>query len=278
MTDAPTTDAPPADPPPATAPLPAAPPVGARLAGGPPAGAPLARAASPVVELRQYTLRPGQRDVLIELFDRELVETQEAVGMQIIGQFRDLADPDRFVWLRGFTGMDSRLAALTAFYGGPVWAAHRAAANATMLDVDDVLLLRPAGPGAGFARPPRADGASDAVLTATVYPVAGTGDEEKLLDFLHSRADPVLADAGRRPIAELRTKTAVNTFPALPIREGEHAVVRFAAYAGAAEHAGYVQRLRQSPRWQEVRADLPGHLTGPPQRLRLQPTHRSRLR
>jgi hypothetical protein len=34
-----------------------------------------------VFELRQYTLRPGQRDVLIELFDRELVETQEAVGI-----------------------------------------------------------------------------------------------------------------------------------------------------------------------------------------------------
>jgi hypothetical protein len=27
----------------------------------------------PVVELRQYALRPGQRDVLIDLFDREFV-------------------------------------------------------------------------------------------------------------------------------------------------------------------------------------------------------------
>jgi hypothetical protein len=27
----------------------------------------------PVVELRQYTLRPGQRDVLIDLFDREFI-------------------------------------------------------------------------------------------------------------------------------------------------------------------------------------------------------------
>jgi hypothetical protein len=34
----------------------------------------------PVVELRQYTLRPGQRDVLIDLFDRELVESQEAAA------------------------------------------------------------------------------------------------------------------------------------------------------------------------------------------------------
>ncbi len=100
-----------------------------------------------VVELRQYTLRPGQREVLVELFDRELVESQEAVGMRVLGQFRDLDRPDRFVWLRGFADLATRRAGLTAFYGGPVWAAHAAAANATMIDSDDVLLLRPVGPG-----------------------------------------------------------------------------------------------------------------------------------
>jgi hypothetical protein len=49
----------------------------------------------PVLELRQYTLQPGQRDVLIDLFDRHLVESQEAVGMTVMGQFRDRrrADP-----------------------------------------------------------------------------------------------------------------------------------------------------------------------------------------
>jgi hypothetical protein len=52
-----------------------------------------------IVELRQYTLRPGQRDVLINLFDREFVETQGAVGIAILGQFRDLDNPNRFVWL-----------------------------------------------------------------------------------------------------------------------------------------------------------------------------------
>ena len=40
--------------------------------------------------------------------------------MHIVGQFRDLDDPDRFVWIRGFTDMSSRLAALPNFYGGPV--------------------------------------------------------------------------------------------------------------------------------------------------------------
>ncbi|MGH2474717.1 MAG: NIPSNAP family protein, partial [Candidatus Limnocylindrales bacterium] len=74
----------------------------------------------PVVELRQYTLHAGQRDVLVELFDREFVESQEAVGMELIGQFRDLDRPDRFVWLRGFPDMERRRRALEAFYGGPV--------------------------------------------------------------------------------------------------------------------------------------------------------------
>ena len=70
---------------------------------------------SPVVELRQYTLHPGKRDTLIELFDREFVETQEAVGIQVIGQFRNLDDPDQFVWLRGFNDMSARAQSLHAF-------------------------------------------------------------------------------------------------------------------------------------------------------------------
>ena len=43
-----------------------------------------------VLELRQYTLRPGQREVLVELFDRELVESQEALGMRVL--FVDVED------------------------------------------------------------------------------------------------------------------------------------------------------------------------------------------
>src|SRR5882724_4235763 len=73
-----------------------------------------------IVELRQYTLHPGKRDVLIDLFDREFVESQEALGMKVIGQFRNLDNPNRFVWLRGFQDMPSRAQALKDFYGGPV--------------------------------------------------------------------------------------------------------------------------------------------------------------
>ena len=75
---------------------------------------------SQVLELRQYTLHPSQRDTLIELFDRALVETQEAVGMRVLGQFCDLDAPDRFVWLRGFPELASRAGSHSIFAPVPV--------------------------------------------------------------------------------------------------------------------------------------------------------------
>src|SRR5438094_9902566 len=129
----------------------------------------------PVVELRQYTLHPGKRDVLIELFDHEFIEPQEALGITVIGQFRDVDDPDRFVWLRGFRDMVSRAKALQDFYRGPVWKTHRESANATMIDTDNVLLLRPALPTSGFSlenlkRPPvGSHGVPASLVVTTIY-------------------------------------------------------------------------------------------------------------
>ena len=100
----------------------------------------------PLVELRRYALHPGTRDEMLGIFERELMEGQEAAGMRLLGQFRDLDDPDAFVWLRGFRDMASRYTALWDFYTGPVWKNHQEAVNATMISSDDVLLLRPYGP------------------------------------------------------------------------------------------------------------------------------------
>jgi hypothetical protein len=55
-----------------------------------PTSEPSRQLCSPLVELRQYTLHPGQRDVLIELFERVLLDPQEATGATLIGQFRDV--------------------------------------------------------------------------------------------------------------------------------------------------------------------------------------------
>ncbi|SDM79185.1 NIPSNAP family protein [Allokutzneria albata] len=176
-----------------------------------------------VVELRQYTLRPGTRDTLIELFDREFLETQEAAGMRVIGQFRDEADPDRFVWLRSFPDMEKRERALSTFYGGPVWARHRDAARATMVDTDNAFVLRPVGDGFPlYDRPlPGSTALPESRFLVTVH----YGDEP----FTDSYAD----ELGYQPLACFRSEYAANTFPALPVREGEHVFVTVERFAGA---------------------------------------------
>lgn len=233
-----------------------------------------------VVELRQYTLHPGARDTLIDLFDRELVETQEAVGMRVIGQFRDLDDLDRFVWLRGFRDMHRRAAALEAFYDGPVWRRHRAAANATMIASDDVLLLRPARPGSGFGldtTPRPSVGASRSgagMVTATIcYLEASAGD--RFLGFFENEVAPKLAAAGGPVLAYFVTEPSRNTFPRLPVREGENVFVWFTGFSRPNAHGEHLAALeRLSPRLSE---QLAARLKRGPEVLRLSPTPRSRL-
>jgi quinol monooxygenase YgiN len=244
--------------------------------------APAAGSCCPVVELRQYTLRPGRRDVLIELFDRELVDSQEATGMTIIGQFRDLGDPDRFVWFRGFQDMASRAAALQSFYGGPVWKAHREAANATMLDSDNVLLLRPARPASGFALAGRergergARGDREEIVAVTIYSL----DAPLIDDFIglfERDLAPVLTESGAAIEAALVTESSPNTFPSLPVREGEHVFVWLSRFADRAAHDRHLAALAASARWPELSRSLEGRISARPQTLLLSPTPRSLL-
>jgi hypothetical protein len=235
-----------------------------------------------VVELRQYTLHPGQRDTLIDLFEREFVETQEAVGMQVIGTFRDLDDADRFVWLRGFADMSARGDALAAFYGGPVWQRHRDAANATMLDSDDVLLLRPARALAGFAATPAARPPSGTrslppgLITATICPLAAPLSDAVLGRF-EAAVQAHAGTDGAELVAWLVSETAPNNFPRLPVREGEPMAVWFSRCAGADAQRAHAARLADSPAWRAAWPAWRECLAADPHTLRLAPTARSTL-
>jgi hypothetical protein len=237
----------------------------------------------PIVELRQYTLHPGKRDVLIDLFDREFVESQEALGMKIVGQFRDLDKPDRFVWLRGFGDMPSRAQALKDFYGGPVWKTHRAAANATMIDSDNVLLLRPATPPSGFSfgnkERPRvgANEARSELTVATIYYFDAPVDAD-FVKFFEQAVKPEASRSGASVLAYFVTEHSENTFPALPVREGENAFVWFARFNDPAAYERHIAVLIQSPLWRdEISKELARRLKREPEILKLSPTTRSLL-
>jgi hypothetical protein len=244
--------------------------------------------ASPVVELRQYTLKPGQRETLIGIFDSQFVEGQEDAGMTIIGQFRDLDRPDMFLWLRGFDDMAARKNALTAFYGGPVWTAHRDAANATMIDSDDVLLLKPAWPGAGFdlsgsrrgALPehgkPSADNRLTGIVVIQIHHLR-PGTEADFTGAFEADAVPILAAAGARVLGAFITEHAENSFPRLPVRLGENVFISVTGFDSAEAHARYEAAFANSPKWQAFLQAVQSEIAKPTETLRLSPTSQSLL-
>jgi hypothetical protein len=227
---------------------------------------------------------PGKRDVLIDIFEREFIAEQEAVGMAVIDHFRDLDDPDRFVWLRGFPDMPTRARANEAFYTGAVWMKNRDAANATMIDTDNVLLLHPAGPTFGYPttgdRPPvgaKAD-APACLVVATICPLDPTMEDDFPAFFARAVA-PALMEAGATILAAYASEQSANNYPRLPIREGEHVFVWLARFPDRAAYEDHRAALAQSRRWNgDIAAALAQRLVGTPEVRRLVPTARSRMR
>jgi hypothetical protein len=230
-----------------------------------------------VLEFRQYTLQPGTRDGFVDLFEREFLESQEILGNRILGQFRDLDDPDRFVWLRGFRDMTARAEALTAFYGGPVWQTHRDTANACIIDSDNVLLLRPAN-GSAIVPAPRpatdAASASDGRVLATTYHFDAPVDEG-FVAFFEREVAPAVTAIGASMLAHLVTEPAANNFR-LPVREGEHVFVWLAGFADASMYQRYLALTRSSDWQHRIAPELRPRLLLSPEILRLAPTPRSR--
>ena len=177
------------------------------------------------VELRRYTTKPGRRDELITLFEREFLESQEACGMVPIGHYCDLTDPNAFVWYRGFPDMESRQVALDAFYvHSDAWLLNREAANATMVDSDNVLLLRPARAQSGFdlgGLRRSGDQGRHSFVAASIVMLHQAVDEARVSAFERNLLPHQIAQR----VAYFVTEERANNFPRLPVREGESAFV-----------------------------------------------------
>src|SRR5437879_13653577 len=113
--------------------------------------------------------------------------------------------------------------------------ASREAANATMIGSDSGLLLQPATPPSGFAfgnkeRPlARANEARSELIVATIYYFDAPVDAD-FVEFFEKTVKPEVSSSGATVLAFLVTEQSENTFPALPVREGENVFVWFARF------------------------------------------------
>jgi hypothetical protein len=220
-----------------------------------------------VFELRQYTLYGGRRDALIALFEKNFIESQEEVNANIIGTFRDLDDPDRFVWIRGFRDLQTRGQGL----------AHKKEANVTMDDSDNVLLLRPASSSPQFGSDAAKAPSVDAVYGATIYYLGGV-DEAQFKEFFDSTILPHLHALGVQPVAVLTTDEVPNNYPRLPIRDKDRVFLWMGRFPSEQAYESFASQMRQWSGWRDKapEAVLPAVMRKPEQ-LRLKPTKRSPL-
>jgi hypothetical protein len=248
------------------------------------ADTPSTQSAHPVFELRQYKIVAGKRDAMIALFEREFIESQEAVGAQLVGQFRDTEDANRFTWIRAFPDMTARADSLTAFYYGPVWQAHRAEANPMLSDNDNVLLLRPAWDGAGFVTTADSRGAMGhkmsrpGAVTVIIY-YLWKAPAEGFTDFFREHVAPNLKAAGLPVLAAFVPEEQENNFPRLPVRQGEKLFVWITRTSDRAAFDLAFEKLTRSASWKnEIAPELSDAQERASQTLHLTPTERSLLR
>jgi hypothetical protein len=165
--------------------------------------------------------------------------------------------------------MPSRRSALEAFYSSTIWNEHRDAVNETLVDYENVLLLRPATP-----LQPAPD--RESLVTATIWPFAEPVPTEIISLFAREIA-PLLTESGATLAAALVTEPSENNFPRLAIREGENVFVWFTRFHNSGGYDAHTAALDRSPLSREFTDAIGKHTNGPPQLLRLAPAARSRL-
>ncbi len=74
-----------------------------------------------IIEIRHYTLKPGQREAFIAFFERDNRTALRDAGMLVFGPLRDLENPDKVHWMRAFSSLQERETLKDTFYTSPVW-------------------------------------------------------------------------------------------------------------------------------------------------------------
>ncbi len=102
--------------------------------------------------------------------------------------------------------------------------------------------------------------------------------DPSFVDFFERGVRPALAAANARVVASLVTAYDANTFPALPVREGQHAFVWLALFRDAKAYDSHRGLLARSVEWAELSRQLALHLKyRAPEVLVLSPSPRSLL-
>jgi hypothetical protein len=190
-----------------------------------------------VLEVRNYLVREGRRNDFIDLFQANFTASQNELGGYIVGQYRVSGANNNFLWMRGFEDMGARSKFLNDFYyHSPHWKQNKSAANAMLLNNDNVQLLRPLSLkeslSAGFDTKWFAREKGIAVIDL----FTSNTKLQKLIEFMTAKYDRLLDKEQKANTSFWISEPTHNDFPALPVFQDKNLLVRITFYKSEADH------------------------------------------
>jgi quinol monooxygenase YgiN len=93
-------------------------------------------------ELRQYRMRPGQREAWVKYMEEVIIPFQVSKGMVIVGSFVSPEEPDLYVWIRRFENEAAREKQYNDVYQSDEWKNKIGPPVGDLIDRDQIKVTR----------------------------------------------------------------------------------------------------------------------------------------
>ena len=215
-----------------------------------------------VLELRNYLLRPGHRDEFITGFETKIIDTLNARGNLVLGQFTVKGSPDNFFWIRGFKDMQTRLTCLKGFYSSEYWSKHVYIPQAHVINYNNVYLLKPVDILTGKKDSINFNfdwfGKQKGIVVVEL--IIANERLSQLLNFMGSKFDPIVRSAGTINMSYWISELTPNDYPDLPAFQDKNLLVCISFYQSEVEYNTISQKL-QSSLTDDLKFEMLGYIT-----------------
>lgn len=199
-----------------------------------------------LLEVRNYVTREGHRNDFINAFETKLIDTLNEFKNYVLGQFYVQGADDNFVWLRGFSNLESRKDALAKFYKSEFWSRHSYIPEKHLLNYTNSYLIKPislkskdttsAFDGSWFGK---------AKGFAVIDFYVANDRLTPLIDFFQSTYDSLLRKAGVRDISYWISETQPNNYPELSIFQDKNLFLTISFYKNEKEYESVQGNLKR---------------------------------
>ncbi len=93
-------------------------------------------------ELRQYRMRPGQRENWVKCMEEEIIPFQVSKGMVILGSFVGEQEDDLYIWIRRFDSERERERLYREIYESDYWKNDITPRVSELLDREQIKVTR----------------------------------------------------------------------------------------------------------------------------------------